>query len=138
MNRERDRRYESHSNVLCAARQNPFEKFIRWFSSTLVASAQPTGGMTDAYRGSRLRRRIRYIIRPRDTKTRGFCVTILYIRYRYHSDFMHGGIVDDAHLSVTRERERRTIRNLRYLKCLLDVHDDARRVRTKRISNSTR
>jgi len=105
MNRERDRRYESHSNVLCAARQNPFEKFIRWFSSTLVASAQPTGRMTDVYRGSRLRRRIRYIIRPRDTKTRGFCVTILYIRYRYHSDFMHGVLLT-MRTCQSRERER--------------------------------
>lgn len=61
-----DQRYKRHSNVLCR-KTKPFRKV---YTMILVGPREraTNGGMIDAYRGSRLPRRIRHIIHPRDTK----------------------------------------------------------------------
>lgn len=72
----------------------------------------------------------------RHQRQEGFVLRPSTMRYRYHSDFMHGVLLAMC-TCQSHERAAHTIWNLRYLKCLLNVHDDAKGACTKRISNGT-
>lgn len=88
-------------------------------------------GMIDAYRGSRLLRRIRHIIHPRDTKDKR---VLCYDPPPYAIDTIQISCMEYCQRCalVSHMRERHTIWNLRYLKCLLNVHDNAKGACTKR------
>lgn len=113
-----DQRYKRHSNVLYR-KTKPFRKVC---TMILIGPREraTNGGMIDAYRGSRLPRRIRHIIHPRDTKDkRVLCydpppcaidtIQISCTEYCWRCAL------------VSHMRARRPIWNLRYLKCLLNV-----------------
>lgn len=63
--------------------------------------------MTDVYRESRLRKRIRCIIHPRDAKDkRVLCYNPLSYVIDYYSDFMHGVLSMMRTYHHVRKREK--------------------------------
>lgn len=111
-----DQRYKWHSNVLCAARQNPFKKFIRWSSSTPRRERAANGGgqVGDDRRVSRKPiTKTHPVYNPswRHQRQEGFVLQSPIIRYRLPFRFYARSIVDDVHLPITRERERKRERD---------------------------
>jgi len=128
-----DQRYKRHSNVLYR-KTKPFRKV---YTMILVGPREgaTNEGMIDAYRGSRLPRRIRHIIHPRDTKDKR---VLCYDPPSYAIDTIQISCTEYCwRCALVRHMRERTIWNLRYLKCLLNVHDNAKGACTKKISNDT-